>query len=71
MKRAGEQLALALDVPAIELPAIAAPPAPVRQLEAPPEGLEFITDAELKEIFDPARTSREDATADVCKGAKS
>ena len=61
MKRDAEQLDLALEAPAAESVTAAA-----RELEAPPEGVEFVTDEELDLIFGP----RPEARADVCTGEK-
>ncbi len=58
MTRAPEQLALVLPFEAVALTA----PAPARVVEAPPEGVEFITDEELDLIFGP----RAEPRADVC-----
>ena len=65
MTRGAEQLGFAFEAPAPQS-AIAA----ARELEAPPEGVEFITDAELEEIFGPAASPREEASADACTGVE-
>ena len=64
--RAPQQLALVLEAP----PLVSATPAtqPAREVEAPveapPDGVCFITDEELDWIFGP----RAEASADVCTG---